>query len=72
MWLKGSYAVAKVFWMVLQSSVVAKMFWMVDTECLTVANVSGQLLRSCYADVGVFWTVAKELLCRCWGFLGCC
>ncbi len=42
----------------LQSSVVAKMFWMVDTE----------VFNSCKC----FWTVAKELLCRCWGFLGSC
>ncbi len=41
-------------------------------SCYADVGFSGQLLKSCYADVGVFWAVAKELLCRCWSFLGCC
>ncbi len=39
---------------------------------MQMLGFSGQLLKSCYADAGVFWAVAKELLCRCWSFLGCC
>ncbi len=50
---------------------------------MQMLEFSGLLLRSCYADVGVFWAVAmqmlgfsgqvaKELLCRCWGFLVSC
>ncbi len=39
---------------------------------MQMLGFSGQLLRSCHADFGVFWAVAKELLCRCWGFLGSC
>ncbi len=32
---------------------------------MQMLGFSGLLLRSCYADAGVFWAVAKELLCGC-------